>query len=130
MKNSELVFIGIKGSVVALNSATGQQAWATPLKGADIVNVVLQHEALLATCAGEIFCLDPFTGKILWHNPLKGFGLGICHPSRRNSIRATPRQPLRLENTAPSGGGGGGSFGIVVKRNACAASTEQKLIID
>ena len=32
MKTSDLVFIGIKGSVIALDRATGQQVWATHLK--------------------------------------------------------------------------------------------------
>ena len=78
MKTSDLVFIGIKGSVVALNRATGQQVWTTQLKGSDFVNVVLQDGAILASCYGEIFCLDPLTGKALWHNPLKGFGTGLA----------------------------------------------------
>jgi outer membrane protein assembly factor BamB len=56
MKISDLVFIGIKGSVLALNRATGQQVWATHLKGSDFANVVLQNEAVLASCCGEIFC--------------------------------------------------------------------------
>jgi outer membrane protein assembly factor BamB len=78
MKTSELVFIGIKGSVVALNRATGQQEWATHLKGSDFVNVALLDGAVLASCYGEIFCLDPLTGNALWHNPLKGFGMGLA----------------------------------------------------
>jgi outer membrane protein assembly factor BamB len=78
MKTSDLVFIGIKGSVVALNRATGEQVWATHLKGSDFVNVVLQNEAVLASCYGEIFCLDPLTGNASWHNPLKGFGRGLA----------------------------------------------------
>src|ERR1035438_10153220 len=78
MKTSELVFIGIKGSVVALNRFTGQQAWATRLKGSDFVNVVLQDEVVLASCCGEVFCLNALTGKGLWHNPLKGFGTGLA----------------------------------------------------
>ena len=78
MKPSSLVFVGIKGSVVALNRATGQQVWATHLKGADFVNVVLQNGAVLASCRGEIFCLDPSTGIRMWHNPLKGFGTGLA----------------------------------------------------
>ncbi len=78
MKTSELVFIGIKGSVVALNRATGQQVWATHLKGWDFVNVVLQNGTILASCHGEIFCLDPLTGNGLWHNRLKGFGTGLA----------------------------------------------------
>ena len=33
MKTSDLVFIGIKGSVIALNRGTGEQVWVTHLKG-------------------------------------------------------------------------------------------------
>jgi outer membrane protein assembly factor BamB len=78
MKTSDLMFIGIRGSVVALDRATGQQVWATHLKGWDFVNVVLEKGAVLAACYGEIFCLDPLTGDALWHNPLKGFGRGLA----------------------------------------------------
>ena len=78
MKTSDLVFIGIKGSVLALNRATGQQVWATHLKGSDFVNVAVQNGAVLASCYGEIFCLDPLTGNALWHNRLKGFGTGLA----------------------------------------------------
>ena len=78
MKTAPFVFIGIKGSVVALNRATGQQVWATRLKGSDFVNVVLQDGAVLASCYGEIFCLDPLTGIPMWHNPLKGYGVGLA----------------------------------------------------
>ena len=77
MNTSDLVFIGIKGSVLALDRTTGQQVWATHLKGSDFVNVVLQNGAVLASCYGEIFCLDPLTGDALWHNQLKGFGTGL-----------------------------------------------------
>lgn len=78
MKISDLVFVGIKGSVIALNRATGEQAWATHLYGSDFVNVMLQKETVLATCSGEIFCLDALTGNARWHNRLKGFGRGLA----------------------------------------------------
>ena len=78
MKMSDLVFIGIKGSVVALNRGTGEQVWATRLKGIDFVNVVVQEGTVIASCHGEIFCLDPLTGDARWHNPLKGFGMGLA----------------------------------------------------
>jgi len=78
MKLSELLFVGIAGSVVALNRNTGEQVWATRLKGRDFVNVVLHEGKLLATTYGEVFCLDPLTGAGLWHNPLKGFGRGLA----------------------------------------------------
>ena len=78
MKTPHLVLIGSKGSVVALNRATGQQVWMTHLKGSDFVNVVVQGGAVLASCYGEIFCLDPLTGIGMWHNRLKGFGTGLA----------------------------------------------------
>lgn len=78
MKTSDLVFIGIKGSVIALDRATGQQVWATHLKGWNFVNVVIHDKAILASCSGEIFCLDSLTGNARWHSPLKGFGTGLA----------------------------------------------------
>jgi hypothetical protein len=78
MKLSDIAFIGIAGSVVALNKATGKQAWATRLKGYGFVNILVQDEQLLATVYGECFCLEPLTGRIIWHNPLKGFGRGLA----------------------------------------------------
>ena len=77
MKTEQLIFVGIKGSVVALDRATGQQVWATHLKGYDFVNVLVEKDAILASCRGEIFCLEPLTGRGIWHNPLKGFGMGL-----------------------------------------------------
>jgi hypothetical protein len=78
MKISELVFVGIKGTVVALDRVTGQQVWVAHLKGMDFVNVVVDEGKILATVRGEIFCLEPATGQIVWHNRLKGFGLGLA----------------------------------------------------
>jgi outer membrane protein assembly factor BamB len=72
-----LIYLGIKGSVVALDRRTGVEYWRTALKGGDFVNVVYDHQAVYATARGEIFCLDPAIGSIRWHNPLKGMGWGM-----------------------------------------------------
>lgn len=77
MKTSDLVFIGIKGTVLALDRSTGNQVWAAQLRG-EFVNVAVQNGAVIASCNGEIYCLDPVTGNVLWHNPLKGYGLGLA----------------------------------------------------
>ena len=74
---------------MALNRSTGQQVWATNLKGSDFVNVVVQDGKVLASCYGEIFCLDPLTGNARWHNPLKRFGRGLA------TIAAEQNQGLR-----------------------------------
>ena len=94
MKISELVFVGIKGTVVALNRATGEQVWAKRLKGSDFVNVVLQNEVVLASCYGEIFYLDPLTGNGLWHTPLKGFGLGLATIATEQALGSGPSPVL------------------------------------
>src|SRR5882724_11636586 len=78
MKISELVFIGIKGSVIALNRRTGEQVWAQLLGSTDFVNAVMEDERIFATTNGEIYCLDPITGDVLWHNKLKGYGTGLA----------------------------------------------------
>jgi hypothetical protein len=78
MKTSELVFIGIKGSVIALNRSTGEQVWATRLRGSDFVNVIVEDDMILASCYGEIYCLDSLTGQKLWHNRLKGYGMDLA----------------------------------------------------
>ena len=88
MKASELVFIGIKGSVVALNRATGELVWKADLKGSQFVNVVADGGMLFATTWGEVFCLDPLTGNRLWHNRLKGFGTDLATIATGDSLRA------------------------------------------
>ena len=77
MAQSKFIYLGIKGSVIALNSATGREIWAKKLTGSEFVNVVLNGSDLLAATHGEVFCLDPQTGIIRWHNPLKGYGWGL-----------------------------------------------------
>lgn len=77
MPCSKIIYLGIKGSVIAMDSASGEILWTVHLKGSDFVNVVLDGENLYATTQGEIFCLDARTGEGRWHNQLKGFGWGL-----------------------------------------------------
>src|ERR1041385_8801135 len=88
MKISNLVFIGIKGSVVALNRATGEQVWATPFGGSGFVNVVVEDEKVFATCSGQAFTLDAFTGEVLWKNGLKGFGFGLATTAPQGEVES------------------------------------------
>jgi len=78
MKNPKLIYVGIKGSVVALDRETGQPVWTSRLKGYDFVNLVIEEGKIYAASYGEIFCLDPVSGKTLWHNRLKGYGTGLA----------------------------------------------------
>ena len=78
MPNANLVYVGIRGTAIALDSATGGVIWQTHLKGSDFVHLVLEGENLYATTRGEVFCLDPATGEGRWNNPLKGYGWGLA----------------------------------------------------
>jgi outer membrane protein assembly factor BamB len=77
MPHSKVIYLGIKGSVIAMDAATGQQLWTVHLKGSGFVNVLLDGDNLYGTTMGEIFCLDPRTGDGRWHNKLTGFGYGL-----------------------------------------------------
>ncbi|HEY1759775.1 MAG TPA: PQQ-binding-like beta-propeller repeat protein [Bryobacteraceae bacterium] len=74
---SSAVFIGVRGSVVALDRATGQQLWRTFLTGSDFTNVLLDEDRVMAATKGELFCVDAATGKLLWRNQLPGMGWGL-----------------------------------------------------
>jgi outer membrane protein assembly factor BamB len=78
MRISDVMFVGIKGTVVALNRGTGAILWQTKLKGSEFVNLVEDGANIYATTHGEAFCLDPATGQIRWHNELKGLGTGLA----------------------------------------------------
>ena len=97
----------IRGSVIALNSANGQQLWATKLKGAEFVNVVLDGNNLYAATHGEIYCLEPRTGIIRWHNPLKGYGFGlvsIAGEGIAQSVSALTAEKRRRDDEEASSG--------------------------
>ena len=89
MKTSDFLYIGIKGSVVALDRNSGQQVWVTHLKGSDFVNLLIEDGKIFASCHGEIFCLDSLTGEGLWHNRLKGFGTDLSTMSTDDTLRGT-----------------------------------------
>lgn len=75
----DLLYVGIKGRVVALDRATGDIVWSTTLvSGTTLVPLVMDGRRLFALSGGEVTCLDPATGDVLWHNGLKGYGSGFA----------------------------------------------------
>jgi len=78
MSPSNTVYLGIRGSVLALDRSSGRRLWSTKLKGDEFVNLLVDGDRLFATTRGEIFCLDAVNGNLLWHDPLKGFGWGLA----------------------------------------------------
>ena len=77
MANSSLVFVGIKGAVIALSKSNGSEVWRAKLGGSDFVNVVVEDDSIYAATRGQVSRLSAASGEILWNNPLKGMGLGL-----------------------------------------------------
>jgi outer membrane protein assembly factor BamB len=74
---SSTIFLGARGNVIALDRASGQELWRTPLKGGDFVNVVVDGDLVIAATRGEAFGLDATSGRTLWHNELPDVGYGL-----------------------------------------------------
>ena len=90
-KQSDVLYIGIKTSVLAIRTDTGEQIWRTDLKrGAGMALITLQvdGDVVYAGSAGEIYCLDRSSGNTLWHNPLKGLGQGIITFGATSTVAA------------------------------------------
>jgi outer membrane protein assembly factor BamB len=103
MADLNFVFLGLNGSVIALDDTTGDHVWTTRLKGSDFVNLILNENKLYATTKGEIFCLDPGTGKILWQNPLRGMGHGlvcIAAPGSQPNLTAAIKKKKNQDDVA------------------------------
>jgi outer membrane protein assembly factor BamB len=83
---SSFIFLGVKGRVIALDRATGQQLWNTELKAGDFVNLVVDEELVIAATRGEVFGLDANSGKILWRNGLPGMGFGLISVATANGV--------------------------------------------
>jgi outer membrane protein assembly factor BamB len=73
-RRPSLVYVGIRGHVVAINRLTGAEVWKTGLKGSQFVQVTRDQDFVFATAKGELFCLSPLSGEVIWHNSLKGMG--------------------------------------------------------
>jgi outer membrane protein assembly factor BamB len=113
MPQSKIIYLGVRGSVLAVEAASGRPLWATTLKGSDFVNVVLDGYTLYATTHGEVFCLDSKTGTVRWHNPLKGYGWGLVTIAgdgiSQNQFAVVADEKRRRDQQAASSGAAGSS---------------------
>jgi outer membrane protein assembly factor BamB len=93
MNASDLIFIGLKASVTAMQKASGQQVWRTELPGGmgdSFVTVNHDDNFIYAHSRGQIHCLDLATGEIRWSNELSGLGYGVASIALLGSLPAPP----------------------------------------
>ena len=100
MANSNTVIIGILGTVVALDVATGSEIWRTELTGGAFVNVTLLDGNVYAATRGELFALDSATGQQLWHNKLKGLGTGLMTVAGAAQVPVSAARRLQQQGDA------------------------------
>lgn len=97
---AKYVFVGIRGSVMALDRNTGEIIWETHLNGDGLVMLVLVENSIYATTHGELFCIEAFTGRVRWGNSLKGYGTAIATIATAGSI-PVPAADLFAASTPP-----------------------------
>jgi len=98
--SSSLVFVGVKGTVVALRKPNGSEVWRAKLGGSDFVNLVEEDDRIYATTRGQVFCLRATSGEILWNNPLKGMGLGLVTIASAVGQDTTLAEKMRRDQAA------------------------------
>lgn len=104
---ADLVYVGIRGHVLALNRSDGSIQWERKLKGSDFVTLTWDQNEVLAITSGEAFCLNAADGTVLWHNRLPGWGTGFASllvpgaPGTSEVLAATAQR--RAEENASSG---------------------------
>lgn len=74
---ANMIVVGIKGTVLAIDRDSGETLWSTALKGSDFVNLSLEGGDVFASSKGRLYRLDATTGDIRWCNELPGLGWGI-----------------------------------------------------
>ena len=84
---AQLVFVGFKSQVVALDRDTGELVWAWKSPGGrGYVAVLVDGDRVIVSVQGYTYCLAPEDGSVLWRNPLEGMGIGVpCLASARGS---------------------------------------------
>jgi outer membrane protein assembly factor BamB len=77
MTIDQLIFVGLRGYVIALDRDSGETVWSNDNLKSGFTTLLLDGDRLIVSTNGYMYCLDPLTGDILWRNPLKGYGVGV-----------------------------------------------------
>jgi outer membrane protein assembly factor BamB len=100
--STEIIYLGVKTSVVAIDSSNGRALWQTQLAGtftaSHFVTLLVREGRVYAHTAGKAFCLDAQSGRVLWTNELPGLGYGIASLAVEGT--ATTEDVLAAEHAA------------------------------
>jgi outer membrane protein assembly factor BamB len=98
---SNILFVGVKAHVVAIDKTTGAKLWQTKLKGGmasgdRFVSLLVQEGRVYAHTYGELYCLDQETGAVLWKNPLDGLSHDIATLACEGATNSLPQLTAAL----------------------------------
>jgi outer membrane protein assembly factor BamB len=93
----QLIFVGLRGYVIALHRDSGEIVWNCSELKSGPITLLLDGDRLIASTNGYIYCLDPSSGRVLWNNPLRGYGVGIAHLA---SVRGQSAQTVNQQYAA------------------------------
>lgn len=116
MGNNDLIYIGMRAHVVALDKATGAEVWRRQLNGSisgdRFVTLLVENERIYAHTKGELYCLDAMTGSILWRNELRGLSYDLASLALSGSSSSPANIKWKKNSDSSSDGssanGGGG----------------------
>lgn len=111
MTPAQLLFLGVKAHVIAIDKSTGAEIWRTQLKGGlasgdRFVTLLIEDGWVFAHTKGELFCLDAGTGAIRWQNPLPGlsYDLASIATSSSHSAPAAALHHKQMQAAAANSG--------------------------
>lgn len=79
MRTTDLVYVGFRKKVAALNRQTGEIVWHwEAAKGSSYLTLLVDRDLLIVSVDGYTYGLDAATGREEWFNPMKGFGIGVA----------------------------------------------------
>lgn len=73
-----IVYLGVKGRVLAFDKQTDKKIWEAHLKSSGFVTLLIESDVILAHTHGHLYCLNKVNGHKLWENSLPGLGYGMA----------------------------------------------------
>jgi outer membrane protein assembly factor BamB len=65
MRIDQLIFVGLRGYVIALDRDTGEIIWDNSELDSGPVSLLLDGDRLVVSTNGYIYCLNPLTGRVV-----------------------------------------------------------------
>ena len=106
---ASILLLATKGTVLAMDRATGRRLWQTPLStgwtSGDFVSLLADETRVFAHTKGSVYCLDLATGQKLWEDGLPGLGynlasLAFAGGASTNAINLAEEQRRRSQDSA------------------------------